>query len=219
MKICVVIPFCNEKKHIASVVESVIKKGNKVIVVDDGSSDGGMDTIKASRNLVKLTHKINLGKGAAMKTGAEFAFSNGFDAVVFMDGDGQHNPHDLSKFVDLLTSGYDFVLGSRNLSFGVPFVRFAGNKFASAVISILFGIYVSDSICGFRGMTKKAYSKIKWQSRGYGVEVEMVIRAGKSGLKYTEVPVETKYINAVKGVTALDAMGVFWEILMWRIRL
>lgn len=52
MKICVVIPFCNEKKHIASVVESVIKKGNKVIVVDDGSSDGGMDTIKTSRNLV-----------------------------------------------------------------------------------------------------------------------------------------------------------------------
>jgi len=220
MKIYIVIPFYNEERQIGKVVKSLAKYNLPVVLVDDGSSDRSRFKIQELRfkNETLLTHKVNLGKGAAMKTGADYAFAKGADAVVFMDGDNQHKANDLPKFINALKSGkYDMVFGSRNLGLGVPLVRFLGNKFASVVASALFGIYVSDSICGFRALTKKAYNKIKWDSNGYGVEIEMVARTGKTGLSHVEVPVESVYYDKVKGVTALDAFGILLEVVKLRL--
>ena len=219
MKIFVAVPLFNEKKHINLVLKDINKYKLPIIIVNDGSTDGSEIGIKDLRikNLVLLEHKINLGKGAAMKTGAEYAFKKGADAVIFMDSDGQHKANDLSKFVDALKSGkYDVVLGSRNLSMGVPLVRYLGNKAASLVLRFLFGVYVSDPICGFRALTKTGYKKIKWESDGYGVETEMVAKIGKYNIKHTEVPVETIYIDGVKGVTLFDAFGILGEVVKWR---
>src|SRR5690349_9644350 len=104
MKIFVVIPLCNEKKHIASVLKEVSKYKMPIVVVDDGSKDGSaLEVAKAKiSNLTLLTHGVNLGKGAAMKTGAEFAFAKGADSIVFMDSDGQHIASDLPRFVEPL---------------------------------------------------------------------------------------------------------------------
>jgi len=214
MKIFIVIPFRNEKKHIGLVVKGISKYNLPVVLVDDGSIDNPNLRFK---NVRLLTHKINLGKGAAMKTGADYAFANGADAVIFMDGDNQHMSSDLPKFVKSLESGKcDIVLGSRNYSYGVPLIRFLGNKFASVVLAILFGIYVSDVLCGFKALTKKAYQKIRWDSAGYGVETEMVARIGKTKLNFCEVPVQPIYHDKVKGVTILDAVGIMGEIIKWR---
>jgi glycosyltransferase involved in cell wall biosynthesis len=217
MKIWIVIPLFNEKKYIGRVIKGVLERKLVTVVVDDGSNDLGGEIVK-KHNVRLLTHKINLGKGAAMKTGAEYAFKNGADAVIFMDSDGQHLASDLQKFVDALESGeYDIVLGSRNFGYGVPLVRFLGNKFASIVMAFLFRTYVSDVICGFRGITKDGYGKVKWNSDGYGVETEMVARIGKRRLRFCEVPVETVYHDNVKGVTILDAFGVFGDVIKWRL--
>lgn len=216
MRICVVIPFYNEKSHISSVVNQILKERLDIVLVDDGSSDAYVDVGLINKRVVLLKHKINIGKGAAMKTGAEYAFSHGYNAVIFVDGDGQHSAGDIQKFIKALSDGKnDVVFGSRNLNMGVPLVRFLGNKFASLLISILFGIYVTDSLCGFRAVTRRAYEKINWSSSGYGVETEMVIRTARAGLRFVEVPVETKYINNVKGVTLLDAFGIFAEVIKW----
>jgi hypothetical protein len=99
----------------------------------------------------------------------------------------------------------------------MPLVRFLGNKFASVLISLLFGIYVSDLICGFRAFTKNAYKKIKWESRGYGIETEMIIKTGKAGLRHCEVPVETVYYDRFKGVTILDAFSILFDVFKWRL--
>ncbi len=153
-----------------------------------------------------------------MKTGAEASFQLGADAVVFMDSDGQHKASDLPKFIKALKKNkLDVVFGSRNLSLGVPFVRLLGNKFAARLISLLFGIYVPDLICGYRALTKKAYKKIKWESTGYAVETEMVIKTGKYGLKHCEVPVETVYLDGVKGVTVIDALNILFDVFRWRV--
>jgi hypothetical protein len=96
-------------------------------------------------------------------------------------------------------------------------VRYIGNKFASLFISFLFGIYVSDILCGYRAITKRAYKKIIWESTGYGVETEMVINIAKANLKYCEVPVETVYLDNYKGVTILDAFGILGNALKWRV--
>jgi glycosyltransferase involved in cell wall biosynthesis len=219
MKIFIVIPLFNEKKNINSVLKDIDKYKLPVVVVDDGSIDGSETKVKELRikNLVLLEHKINLGKGAAMKTGAEYAFKEGAGAVIFMDSDGQHKASDLPRFIDALKSGkYDIVLGSRNLSMGVPLVRYLGNKVASVVMALLFNIYISDVICGFRAITKTGYIKIKWDSDRYGVETEMVVRIGKEKLRFCEVPVETVYHDSVKGVTLLDAFGILGEVVKWR---
>jgi glycosyltransferase involved in cell wall biosynthesis len=193
-----------------------------MVVVDDGSTDGSDIGLKELRlkDVTVLTHRINLGKGAAMKTGADFAFEKGADAVIFMDSDGQHEALDLPNFFEALESGkYDVVLGSRNLNYGVPLVRFLGNKFASVLMGLLFRIYVSDVICGFRAVAKTGYNKVKWDSDGYGVETEMVARIGKNKLKYCEVPVQTIYHNSVKGVTLLDAFEVLGNVIKWKLTL
>jgi glycosyltransferase involved in cell wall biosynthesis len=220
MKIFVVIPLFNEEKRITRVLKDLLPHKLPVVVVDDGSTDDSRKKIVDCRfkNVELLMHKINLGKGAAMKTGADYAFSHGADAVIFIDADGQHEPEDLAKFITKLESGkHDVVFGSRNFGYGVPLVRYIGNKFASVIISSLFRIYVSDVICGYRGITRKAYEKIKWESSGYGVETEMVIKTGRNKLAFCEVPVETIYHDKTKGVTILDAFGILGDVLKWKL--
>lgn len=216
MKIFIVIPAFNEARRIRGVIEDLKKANMQIIVVDDGSKD---ETLKITRNykVIGFRHKINLGKGAALKTGCEAAFLMGADAVILMDSDGQHKASDLPKFVEKINSGYDVVFGSRNLNMGVPLVRFFGNKIASVVINLLFGIYISDLICGFRAFNKKAYEKIKWQSSGYDVETEMVVLVSKHNLKYCEVGIETVYYDKFKGVTILDAISILFNVLKWRL--
>ncbi len=159
-----------------------------------------------------------MGKGAALKTGAEAAFAFGADAVIFMDSDGQHKIEDINVFIEKLKSGkYDVVFGSRNLGYGVPLDRYLGNKMASVTISLLFGVYISDLICGFRAITRKAFKKLDWESTGYGVETEMAILTARKGLRYCEVPVSTLYYDKVKGVTILDAFSIFFDVIRWRI--
>lgn len=224
MKIAVVLPIFNEEKKISDVLDNLSKIQLPIFLINDGSKDNTLEVIgKKIRNNKKITlisHRINLGKGSALRTGGDAAFKSGFEAVIFMDADGQHNPLDLEKFIEKLNTGkYDVVLGSRNLHHGVPLVRFLGNKFASVLISLLFGIYVSDILSGFRAVTNKAFRKLKLQSRGYGVETEMIVKMSKYKLSYCEVPVETIYFDKNKGVTILDALGILFDVCRWRINL
>lgn len=219
MKISIVIPTFNEEEKIFYLLKDLKKFELPIIVVDDGSKTDCYKKLSKVKGITLLTHKINLGKGSALKTGCEYAFKKGIDAVILMDADGQHEAKDLARFLDALRDGNEIVLGSRNLNLGVPFVRYIGNKFASVLISFLFGIYVSDILCGFRAFTKKAYRKIKWDSQGYGVETEMVVRMSKFNLKYCEVPVGTVYYSSVKGVTIIDALGILIDVFKWRINL
>lgn len=215
--IFIVIPAFNEAKRIRKVLEDVKGIGLPVIVVDDGSRDSTFEHAKKHDVLV-LRHRVNLGKGAAIKTGCEAAFSMGADAIVMMDSDGQHKAEDLPNFLERIQSGkFDVVFGSRNMGLGVPLVRFIGNKVASVLISFLFGVYISDLICGYRAMTKKAYTLMELKSSDYGIETEMVIKAAKYKLRYCEIPVETIYYDKFKGVTILDAFSILLDVIKWRI--
>jgi len=217
MKIIIVVPVYNEEKHLVNFLKDLTRSSFEIIVVDDGSTDSSYEIIQKFK-VHLLKHKINLGKGSAMKTGAEAAFDLDADAVIFMDADGQHKVKDLPEFPQKLNEGYEVVLGSRNLGLEVPLVRFLGNKFASVLINVLFGIYVSDLLCGFRALTKKAYKKMNLESQGYGIETEMVIKVKQNKLKYCEVPVATVYYDKVKGVTILDAFSILFNVIFWRFR-
>jgi glycosyltransferase involved in cell wall biosynthesis len=220
MKIAVVLPVFNEEKKISDVLDTLSKIKLPIFLVDDGSTDKTLEIIKnkTGTKSTLVSHKINLGKGSAMRTGAELAFNRGFEAVIFMDSDGQHSPKDLSKFVEKLKTGkYDIVLGSRNLHHGVPLIRFLGNKSASVLISVLFGIYVSDILSGFRAVTYRGYKKMNIESSGYGIETEIIVKMSKYKLKNCEIPIETIYHDKHKGVTILDSLSILFDVFRWRI--
>lgn len=208
MNIAVVIPVFNEKKHIKKLLSSLYKHKLPIIVVDDGSNDGSLEELM-NKKIILLRHKINLGKGAAMKTGANYAFSKKTEAIIFLDSDNQHDPLDLKIFIQKLKlSKYDAVFGVRGFSKHTPFVRRLGTRFASNLMRLMYGINISDPLCGYRAITKSAYSKLKWDSLGYGVELEVIAKVAKKNLKFIQIPVKTIYNDKDKGVTVLDVFGV-----------
>ncbi len=219
MNIYLIVPSYNEGKRLRDTLKHAKKyfPETKTIVVDDGSLR--KELLSPTCNATLIRHGINLGKGASMTTGAEYAFSQGADAVIFMDADSQHNPKELEEFKKYLDKGYDLVFGSRNYGMRTPLIRFLGNRFASIYINFLFGAYVSDVLSGYRALTKKAYNLVKWQSVRYGVETEMVARLGKhkKKLSWVEFPIDSIYVDKYKGVTIIDAIKILGQSIWWKL--
>ncbi len=213
-----IIPTFNEGSRLTKTLKEVKKHINEknIVVVDDGSSVP--ESLPKDSKATLIRHQINLGKGMAMKTGADFAFGKGAKAVIFIDADLQHDPKHLPKFKKLLRNN-DLVFASRVPSLKAPLVRLLGNKFASIYINVLFGVYISDILSGYRALNKKAYNLLKWTSPRYGVETEIVARLGKhtDKLKWVEFPIETIYINKYKGVTIIDAIKILQKSIWWKL--
>lgn len=213
----IVIPAYNEVTHIKNVIRNIKRHTKNIIVIDDGSTDGTADELK-KENIVVLRHLVNLGKGAALTTGIEYAQKAGFEKVILMDSDNQHNADEMINFVNNLKK-YDLVLGVRKLSFRLTDMRFIGNKIDTLLIYLLYGKKILDPICGFRAFNMKIYPQIRWESSGYGVETEIVIRAILKKIRLTEVPVSSIYLDKYKGVSIIDAYKIFFDVLKWRLHL
>ncbi|MFC1801172.1 glycosyltransferase family 2 protein [Nanoarchaeota archaeon] len=197
MKLWVVIPAYNEEKLIVQVLQN-LKKHNfqNIVVVDDGSED---NTFKlASKQKVKvLRHIINLGQGAALRTGIDHSLDNGAQIIVTFDSDGQHLAHDIPNLIKPLFNGYDVALGSRflNNKSKVPFVRKMFLKGGMVLFKLLYGAKVTDSHNGLRAFSRKAAEKINLTSNGMEHASEIIEEICKKKLKYKEVPVTIKYTD------------------------
>lgn len=217
-KTWIIIPGLNEEKYIATVLKKVLKQTKNIIVVDDGSSDK-MPKIAAKYTDHVLSHSINLGKGAALKTGCEYAFKTlGAEAVIFLDSDDQHNPEELPEFYKALKES-NVVFGIRAFDDKMPLIRIMLNRLASFVIFILFDSYIPDIPSGYKAFTKKAYAKLAWDSTDYAVEMEIAARTAKYNLGFTTVPIKTIYHDLDRGMTILDTIRMITKILSWRITL
>jgi glycosyltransferase involved in cell wall biosynthesis len=216
MKAFVIIPAYNEEKHIEGIITRTLKKvpRDRIIVVDDGSRDATSEI--AERKVTVLKHLVNIGKGAALKTGIEYALSKGAEAFVAMDADGQHRPEDIPRLLSAL-NGRDIVFTYREFGGNMPLVKKFGNRFIQGVSALIFGIRIRDTQCGFRAFTKEAYSKLKWKVSDYSVESEMIARTGKSRLKFAQIQIETTYHDKYKGVTVIDGIRIFMNMLWWKI--
>jgi UDP-N-acetylglucosamine---dolichyl-phosphate N-acetylglucosaminyltransferase len=214
----IVIAAYNETAHIAGVVKRVREQGYRnIIVVDDGSRDDTR-SVAAKAGAIALRHMVNLGKGAAMKTGCDYAVREGARAIILVDGDGQHNPEELPKFLKALQN-HDIVFSYRKKTGKAPLVRKMGGQFINLLFKLFYRIRLQDSICGYRAMTAAAYRKVRWNSRDYSVESEIIARAGNAGLRYTEVPIATVYHDKYKGMTVIDGVAVLWNLFWWRLTL
>ncbi len=211
----VVIAAYNEARNIKDVIEGAKRHSSNIVVVDDGSRDKTYRIAKKT-NAIVLKHIVNLGKGAALKTGCDFAVMHKARKIVVLDADGQHDPNETPKFVKLLED-CDIVFGYRRFTKNMPFILKFGNIFINYAINLLYGMRLKDTQCGYRAFTVDAYKKIRWKALDYSMESEMIANTGKHKLKYKEVEIQTIYSDKYKGTTIIDGIKIVFNMLLWRL--
>ena len=222
MKVCIVVPVYNERSRAVDTVKKILKFSKSlVVVVDDGSSDDSYkllnDEFGGICRVRILRHMINLGKGAAMKTGVAMAWKLRAEAVIFIDSDGQHNPKYLPEFEKALEES-NLVFGYRDFDGRMPYVRRWGNKMVVVLVRQMFNVRRKDLLCGFFAFRSEIYDKIYWDSSRYGVETEIATRVGKNKLDFSELKIDTIYLDEYKGVSFLDAVRILSSIPFWFFR-
>ena len=194
-RIIACIPAYNEEKTIAKIVILTQKYADKVIVVDDGSTDMTAE-IAQKLGAIVLKHNKNMGKGAALKTALQKAKQLNPDIIITLDADGQHNPNEIPKLIKPILEGKaDIVIGSRFLQkTNIPTYRKIGLKIIELLHKpIIKGI--TDTQSGFRAYTQKAAETLAEEltAKGYATETEQIYIAQKHGLKIAEVPIKVNY--------------------------
>jgi glycosyltransferase involved in cell wall biosynthesis len=200
-KILIIIPAFNEENRIGNLLKKIssVFSLKNVLVVDDGSKDKtSLIAKKAGTMVLKL--KKNQGKGLALRAGFDFAIEHGYDAVITMDADGQHDPAEIPRFLEKFkATGADLIVGTRkhNLS-EMPFLRFMVNNTTSIITSLLSGVRIHDSQSGFRFIKKKLLGKINLMTSRFQMETEIIIKAARAKFSIEELPIKTIYFEKFK---------------------
>jgi glycosyltransferase involved in cell wall biosynthesis len=196
MKACVIIPTYNEAKEIGNVIRRLRQQNLDVVVIDDGSKDNTCLIAKENGASV-IRNEINEGKGASLIKGFNYAIENNFDAVITMDGDGQHIPEEVSNFIN--AAGHSLaglLIGDRMaLSKGMPVLRWLTNKVMSWLISKAAGQPIPDTQCGFRLIKTEALKKIQLKTKKYETESEIIFKISRAGYQIKSIPIKTVYQN------------------------
>ena len=191
------IPAYNEEAHIGTLIGQIQEYTDHVVVVDDGSTDRTAEVARTSEAHV-IDHDENRGKGAAIISLLKFANDADCDALVMLDGDGQHFPKDIPDVVEPVLQGEaDVVIGSRYLEFRkddeTPLYRRVGQRILDGLVSHSCGVELSDTQSGFRALSPRAISELSLTTNGYGIESEMIADAVKKGLTISEQPIDIRY--------------------------
>ncbi len=193
MKVIALIPAWNEQTTIAEVIKKTRPHVDRVLVVNDGSTDN-TKTIALEQRATVVSHAINRGLGAAIGTGFAAAIKLGADAVITLDADGQHDPEEIPKFTEALKKGASVVIGTRmKTRSGMPWYRQVAQVLGNLTTFVLFGAWVTDSQSGFRGFARDALSKIEIKTNRMEVSSELIAESKRNKLEITEVPIKAIY--------------------------
>jgi dolichol-phosphate mannosyltransferase len=229
MKVLIISPTYNEIKNIESLVETVFKINSTyhLLIVDDNSPDGtGRKVEKLMEQNPNLFLEIRPGKaglGTAYRFGFEWAIKNGYDIVVQMDADLSHDPNEIPKMIDLLSS-HDLIIGSRYCD-GVSVVRWPIRRlllsyFANVYSKLITGLTLTDATGGFKVWKKSVLESIQLhdiRSQGYSFQIEMSYRAWKNGFNLIEHPII--FFDRTIGESKMSK-HIVWEavFMVWRLR-
>jgi polyprenyl-phospho-N-acetylgalactosaminyl synthase len=218
----IVIPAFNEGTVIGRVVSGVTALYRNVIVVDDASNDETGRAAESAGALV-VRHPINLGQGAALKTGIDFALENGAGIIVTFDADGQHRVDDIDALTAPVRHGEaDFVLGSRFLgqSLNIPTSRRLLLQAALLFTRITTRLRITDVHNGLRAMTKRGAQAIHIRQNRMAHASEILEQIARSGLRYVEVPVTVEYTDysLAKGQRMSNSLSILADLFAGRLQ-
>lgn len=213
----VIVPAYEEGPMIGAVVGELVGAGYRVLVVDDGSTDDTAACARAAGALV-VTHPLNLGQGAALQTGFDYAFRAGAERVVTFDADGQHRTQDVARLCEALDHGADVALGSRGLggTKGATLTRRWLLRIATWVSNVLSGVRLTDAHCGLRALRMRALRRLELSCNGMAHASELLTKIAAAGLVTVEVPVVVEYTeySRAKGQRASAALRILFDLTM-----
>jgi glycosyltransferase involved in cell wall biosynthesis len=191
MKVSLIIPAYNEAETLLPLIKSIPPSVHEIIIVDDGSTDNTADVVQCD-GVTVVRHPRNMGKGVAMVSGIQKATG---DVIVFMDADLQHHPDDITRLLAAVEDGSDLAIGVRTLGSRktMPPQRRITNFLGNLLVYLRIGKWISDTQSGFRAIKKEFLEKMKFKSKRYEIEIEMLLWAHRLKMRIKEVPILVKY--------------------------
>jgi dolichol-phosphate mannosyltransferase len=202
------LPVFNEARHVKAVLDEVRRsvassklcRDHEILVVDDGSSDGTSALLAARHDIRVLTHPENRGYGAALLSAFVYARRHGFEKLVTIDCDGQHEPQRIPEFFAACSDEVDIVSGSRYLEQFVgdsaaPQQRRQINEQVTAELNRRLGLSLTDAFCGFKCYRVEPLGRLKITEPGYAMPLEVWVQAAAAGLRIIELPVPLIYLD------------------------
>lgn len=200
----VALPVFNEVRHVSPVLDEVRRycdrSGSDILVVDDGSTDGTSELLAQRGDIRVVRHPQNRGYGAALLTAFQYAQDQGYDQLVTIDCDGQHEPCRIPRFFEACTGDVDIVSGSRYLAefegdTPPPPERRRINAQVTAELNRRLGLHLTDAFCGFKCYRVAALAKLRIAEPGYAMPLEVWVQAAAAGLRIVELPVPLIYLD------------------------
>jgi glycosyltransferase involved in cell wall biosynthesis len=191
---CVIVPAFNEAKRIGDVVRQCRAHAQQVVVIDDGSTDGTGDVASTAGAHV-IRHERNLGKGASLVTGFDYARKQGFDLVITIDADGQHDPAQIPRFLATYhRTKIPVLIGNRLWNRKqIPLVRRWTNQTMSWLLSKLMKRYLPDTQCGFRLFRTDLLSYVPSESPRFAMESEILLHTAARHFRMDSVRIPVLY--------------------------
>ncbi len=187
------IPVYNNSATVADVARRCLQQIPNVLVVDDGSTDADLRDLLKSLDVIVVQHPTNRGKGAALRTALDFAAKNGGEYLLTLDGDGQHFPEDIPRFLAQIAP-HTILIGNRSEITGqMPRSSLFGREFSDFWIGIESGAVVKDTQSGFRIYSVADVLSLPLAATHYDLEVEVVTRAIWAGMRLASVPIHVSY--------------------------
>lgn len=193
------LPVFNEVNYVDDVLDEVARYAAEVLVVDDGSDDGTSEVLARRRGIAVVRHEQNRGYGAALQTAFDYTVSEGFDGVVTLDCDGQHQPQRIPRFIEA-ASRADIVSGSRYLKRSrgddePPAERRLINRRITGELNRRLGLELTDAFCGFKAYRTEALRELRISEPGYAMPLQLWVQAAAAGLRVMEIPVPRLYLD------------------------
>ncbi len=212
-----ILPALNAARFLPEVIGEIraLHPDLRVLVVDDGSTDGTAETARQAGAEV-IVHEVNKGKGEALKSGYAWAAREDLTWVYTMDSDGQHLPAEMQGFQNAATQqNLDIIIGTRMAQTGdMPWLRKMTNRFTSWVISRLAGCEIPDSQNGYRLYKVACFENLVLKTSRYDSESEILVRLARRGFRIGSAPITTVYGDEVSSINPLVDTGRFFRLVI-----
>jgi glycosyltransferase involved in cell wall biosynthesis len=194
-KVCILVPTFNNAKFLGRLLDDLLRYRIPVIVIDDGSTDETVFILKRFPDIWFLSFSSNQGKGAALQQGFRSAVQKGYDYAISIDSDGQHYAHDLPAFLECLVANPgSLIVGARNMNqSSVPGKSSFGHRFSNFWFQVETGIRLPDTQSGYRLYPVRRLESIRFYTKRFEFEIEVIVRAAWKGIPIRSVPVSVYY--------------------------